>query len=163
MAEYKFFNIGKANAEIERLTAELETVKAESVQSKQHAEEVEKAAEGIQAALVQAKADLETAKASVSTLTARAEKAESDFKSAQDKIANPDAQIVQIASRKALQITQAQGQPPVTANTVQQGAPVDVVSQYKALTNSSEKIAFYRKHKEAIDASWNSHESNKPK
>lgn len=120
MAEFKFFNIGKANAEITRLETELAGVRAELATAKENATAIEASAEGAQAELTQAKADLVTAKASIASLngTITAKDTElagvkAELKTANEKIAAPAGTIQQAAAVKAAEITAAQGQPPV--------------------------------------------------
>lgn len=115
MAEFKFFNIGKANAEIVRLEGEVTKAQAEAKAATDNAAEIEAAAETAQNDLKAARAELEPSRAAVNTISARAEKAEADLKTANEKLANPDARIEQAASRRAQEITAGQGQPPIPA------------------------------------------------
>lgn len=154
MADFRFFNIGKANAEIVRLEAELTKAQAEGKAASENLTEITAAAESNAAKLVQAEADLTAAKASIASITAEKIRAEAELKEANEKLANPTAQVVQIAARKAQEITAGQGQPPVTATPAGAPGSGDVVAQYRAITDSTEKIVFYRKHKAAIDAGW---------
>ncbi len=152
---FKIFNIGAANKRVEELESESTALKAELASTKENATAVEAAAETIKAELVQAKADLDTAKTTISSLTSRADKAEADLKVANDKIANPTEQVKIMASKEALKITGAQGQPPVTAETknATQGNG-DILAQYAAITDSTERVVFYRKHKAEYDAAF---------
>jgi predicted nucleic acid-binding Zn-ribbon protein len=153
---WKFLNIGKANAEIERLQAEVATVTKERDDARaaltdNHSETVS-AAESLQTNLTAAQADLVTAKASVASLGAQVTKLEADLKVANEKLANPEAQVVQIASRRALEITQAQGQAPVVNKGGENTG--DVIEQFNAIKDPQARTEFYRKHKAAFDAAW---------
>lgn len=154
MADYKFFHIGKANAEILRLEAELTKAQEEAKVASENAEAIAGPAEANVAKLTQAEADLVTAKASVSSLTARAEKAEADLKEANAKLANPSQQLKEAASREALKITQSQGQPPVAATPGAPAASGDILAQHKAIKDSTARTVFYRANKAAIDAAF---------
>jgi chromosome segregation ATPase len=124
MADLKFWNIGKANAEIVRLEAEVVKAQAETKAAKDNAAEVETAAEATSAELVTTKAELKTDKDQVAAkdLQIAAKDSEiatvkAELKTTQEKLANPSVQITQIASQKAAEITAAQGQPPVKVPT----------------------------------------------
>lgn len=156
MATFKFFNIGTANKRIEELEAENVLLKEQAKVAEENGEQVAKAAEENAAKLTQAEADLSTAKQTISTLTARAEKAEAELKAANEKLANPSAQVIQIASRKAQEITAAQGQPPISATVPQTTGTGDILAQYAALKDPAAKNAFYRKHKAEYDAAFRS-------
>lgn len=151
---YKFFNIGKANAEIDRLEAELVTAKESAKAAAENAAEVEKDAEKVSTELTQARADLATAKQTISTATARAEKAEADLKVANDKLANPGEQIKIKASQEAQKITAGQGQPPIESKTPAAGAPGDILAQHAAIKDSTARTVFYRANKAAYDAAF---------
>lgn len=124
MAAFKFFNIGKANAEIERLEAELTKSQSETKAAQENAGEVEASAEASVKELEKAKTDLKVAQDQVAAkdLQIAAKDSEiatvkAELKAANEKIANPSAQIIQLASHKAAEITAAQGQPPVKVQT----------------------------------------------
>lgn len=76
--KWKIFNIGKANAEIERLEAELTSAKAATPDNTQLTEALA-SNEEISKQLTQANADLVTAKASVKSLTTQLESAQTDL------------------------------------------------------------------------------------
>jgi chromosome segregation ATPase len=129
MADFKFFNIGKANAEIVRLEAEVTKSQAETKAAKDNAVEVEAAAEATSAELITAKAELKTAKDQVAAkdLELAAKDSEiaivkAELKTAKEQLANPSEQIRKIASHKAAEITAAQGQPPVKVATAENPA-----------------------------------------
>ncbi len=154
MAEFKFFNIGKANAEIIRLETELAGVRAELAAGKENATAIEASAEATQAELTQAKADLVTAKASISSITAAHDAVKAELKTANEKLANPSQQVKEAASRKAMEITQGQGQPPVAGAATGEAAAGDVLAQYKAIKDPQARVTFYRKNKAAIDSAY---------
>lgn len=117
-------NIGKANAEIERLNAEVATLTKERDDARAALEsnnsEVGKQAESLQGQLTAANQSISDLNAQVTALKAdlaSKEKSlaavESELKAAQEKLANSGEQIKQAASLKAAEITGAQGQPPV--------------------------------------------------
>lgn len=162
MATFKFFNIGKANEEITRLEAENATLKEDAKNASENAAAIATNAEGVTTELTQLKADHATAKTSISSLTARAEKAETELKAANEKLANPSVQIKEVASRKALEITQAQGQPPVTPSTSSTTQTGDPVAQFNAIKDPVARTEWYRKNKAAYDAAWRAQHPAKP-
>lgn len=145
MPNFKFFNIGKANEEVTRLESELSTAQAALTTANENASAIEKNAETVSTELAQVKADLVTAKASISTLTARAEKADADLKVANEKIANPSEEVKILASKEALKITAAQGQPPISAEktTDLRGEKTMSRSEFKAM-KPAEATAFFK-------------------
>lgn len=162
MANFKFFNIGKANEEITRLEGEVTKAQADAKAATENAAEVEKAAETATADLSQARADLATAKTSITSLTSRAEKAEADLKTANEKIANPSEEIKNRASKEALKITGAQGQPPLESKPGAETQNGDILAQYAAIKDSTEKTVFYRKNKAVYDAAHKKAHANSP-
>ncbi len=151
MADFKFFNIGKANAEILRLEAELSKAQEAEKIAIQNASEVSTVAESLKEQFGQVQADLVTAKATIASVTARAEKTEAELKVAQESLANPAAQIVKIASTQAAQITAAQGQPPlaVTPQTSASGGN-DLTAELATISDPAKRQEFIRKHKAAL-------------
>lgn len=149
MASYKFFSVGKANAEIERLEVELAKSQSEAKEASDNASEVVTAAEASQATWKQASADLETSKTSISSLTARAEKAEAALKVATEQLASPPAQIQTAAALKAAEITSAQGQPPIKVTT-----PENLTGENKA-TSGLKGLAAVQAHIKAELAAAN--------
>jgi len=132
---WKFFNAGKANAEIERLEKELATTKIECDEAVtalgSYDSEAIKAAEGFQA-------DLATARTVNSELSAQVTKLTNDLSAAtteltavkaelvtaKAQIADPAGVIQKAASAKAAEITSSQGQPPVKVDpTTSPAAP----------------------------------------
>jgi len=132
---WKFLNIGKANAEIERLEKELATIKAERDEARTALEsnnsEAVKAAEGFQADLAIARTELEAAKGQVTKLTNDLSAAttelttvKAELVTAKAQIADPAGVIQKAASAKAAEITSSQGQPPVKVDpTTSPAAP----------------------------------------
>ncbi len=150
MANFKFFNIGKANEEITRLETELATAQAALATSTENASAVEANAETLKAKV----AELETASTSVAALTSENQKLSTDLAAANAKLANPGEQITIKASQEALKITQAQGQPPIAATASASGAGGDILAQHAAIKDPAQKMAFYRKNKTAFDSAW---------
>ena len=118
MPNFKFFNIGQANAEIERLETENKNVVQQMTVLQDNAAAVEKRA-------VQLEADLATAKQTLSTVQTAFDKRAVEFATvvkerdeALATIAKPDGEIARQASIKAVAITAAQGQPPIAAAPV---------------------------------------------
>ena len=162
MATFKFFNIGKANEEITRLEAENAQCKADLKTANDNSEQIATAAQSNAELLAKCQTDLAAATTSIATITARAEKAESDLKVANEKLANPSEQIKQAAARKAQEITASQGQPPVKAETGAGPAAGDIVAQHAAIKDPVAKLQFYRKNKAAYDAAWAAQNPAKP-
>jgi len=133
---WKFLNIGKANAEIERLEKALADEQAKTAALNKERDELKTAAEANDSEiarnaeatgkeLIQAKADLATAKQSVSTLTTERDDAKAQLATVgkerdelKAKIADPKGAIQTAASAKAAEITGAQGQPPIATAPV---------------------------------------------
>ncbi len=127
---WKFLNIAKANAEIDRLNTENEKLTRERDDARAALEannsDTVKEAEKLQGQVAEAGKTIQARDAEVTRLnglvaskdtelaTARAE-----LSKANEKFANPSAQIQQAASVKAAEITSAQGQPPVKASPVE--------------------------------------------
>lgn len=120
MAAYKFFNIGKANAEIDRLAAENTELQTRLKAAEENAAEVAKAPE-------QLTADLATARQSIASLTAQIDTIKRDSASASARADASDAalksekeskagEIAKAASAKAMEITASQGQPPLAGS-----------------------------------------------
>lgn len=114
----RFFQIGKANEEIDRLAAELAKVTSErdALQGNDstiaaEAEKVKGELAAANAKAVQLDADLATAKQTISTLTEGKAKAEADLKAAQESIADPAGTIQKLAAVKAQEIAAGQGIP----------------------------------------------------
>jgi dsDNA-specific endonuclease/ATPase MutS2 len=109
-----FLNIGKANAEIERLKSELSQKDAELKAHLENAAELEKAAEKTQQ-------DSEKASKAQSERIQDLEKQVADYKAAAEKAKADaeahckdfDAKVAKVAADKALQVTASQGQPPI--------------------------------------------------
>lgn len=134
---YKFYNIGKANAEIERLENELKSEKEKVSALESNEPEALAAAQGelanLKTKLAQTESDLATAKQSIQTvsterdkLAAKATKLEADLAAS---TANVDAE----ASRKALEITATQGQPPVETKPTAEPAKPETKTELKGL------------------------------
>ncbi len=129
----KFFQIGKANEEIDRLelanaelTRQIEAFKGNDSEVVAAAEKIkgELAASG--AKVVQLESDLATARLSITSLTGERDAARTELATANGKLANPDQRIKDAAAVQAAQITASLGQPPVTAQpAVNPAAPAN--------------------------------------
>lgn len=122
MANFKFFNIGQANAEIERLDTENKRLAGELAGTQENAKAVEASATEAQSKIKQAEADVTTARQTISSMTSQIATAQADLaKAAKERddakaiIEKPDGEIARRASVKAAEITAAQGQPPIAS------------------------------------------------
>jgi len=118
----KIFNIGKANAELERIQKELEEAKAENQSLKENASAIEKAAEAEKARADKAEADAkesqsraESAAKLLQDQAAKLADFEAKLKAANDTISNPAGEIETRAAAKAQAIMASLGVPPVAA------------------------------------------------
>ena len=158
---YRFLFIGKANAEIDRLTSEVAKVTKERDEAvsalESNTAETVTQTEALQASA--SAAALEVAALKVSTLAKDSEltAVKAELATAQALIANPPAQIVKIAAVKALEITGAQGQPPivisaVTAPSGEQaaGSAAGLMAQLNAIKDPTARTVFFKKHTAAI-------------
>ena len=165
----KIFNIGKANAEIERLQSEIATAKAEAEAAKENATTLEQAAE-------QASADAEKAKKEISDRDARiqalekelaevkgaAEKIKTDFEAKAQAIAerekNLSAEVEQRASARAQEIAASLGTPPLGFTPPAPGGKQDfkalVAAQVAAGKKKAEAIQLCVKSNPAEYAEW---------
>lgn len=100
---FKFFNIGKANAEIDRLTALLV---ASDVRIAELAANEPEALTALNGELTETKNKLETSVSALSAATSELEKVKAELVTAKAAAAN----VEKLTSEKALAITQAQGQ-----------------------------------------------------
>lgn len=119
---FKFFSIGKANEEIDKLESSLAELTRERDALKENSAAIETDAENVKSELasagakaVQLESDLATARQSITSLTVERDAAVSAQKAAEAKLANPSAQIKEAAALQALEITAKLGQPPVTS------------------------------------------------
>lgn len=143
---WKFFNIGKANEEITRLENEVakrdETIKSLEAEKKSLAEndnDVAKAAADIQGQLDQANTNIKALEKERDQLKVDLDKAN----------ASTDGK----AAKKALEITGAQGQPPISTGAPGTPGGSDAIEkQLDAITDPTERTIFYRKHKAEIRA-----------
>src|SRR5690242_5142957 len=103
---WKFINIGKANAEIERLEKELADTKSQlQIESDNYKSAAEKGDEFI-SANTKLEAELKEKNARIASL-------ESELTSARASASDFEKKVGEAASAKALEITAAQGQAPV--------------------------------------------------
>jgi chromosome segregation ATPase len=159
---WKFLNIGKANAEIERLEKEVETAKAEAANAKTALEtnnsEIAAQLEKVQGELTAANTSLAARTTELSSAKASLLAAQAEVTTLKATIADPKGEIEKRASAKALEITAGQGQPPVgVTSTSSPGATSSgdaLLAQLQGITNPVERVEFYRKNKAAIDAAY---------
>jgi chromosome segregation ATPase len=118
----KFFNIVKANAEIEKLETQVTALTGEVATLKENAPQIEAAAETLRtekaelsSKLDQAESDLATAKQTISTLTNEKADVAKQLAEANAKLANPGEVIKQTASAQAAAIVASVGQPAIAA------------------------------------------------
>jgi len=158
---WKFLNIGKANAEVDRLNEDVLKLTAERDEAKTALEsnstEVTAHAEGLLADAEKLKAEKLKAEQQVATLTTKMAAQATELATAKERLANPTAETAKLASHRAAEITGAQGQPPIAttpagtpAGGVSVGAAEDLTNQMKAIQDPSARTVFFRKHKEAI-------------
>jgi len=117
---FKFFNIGKANAEIDRLETQVAELTRENSTLRENAPEIEAAAETLRGDLQKAvaraeKAEGEAAAAAtrLSEVTAAKDKAEAEAKTSAEKLANPSEIIKTTASAQAAAIVASVGHSPL--------------------------------------------------
>lgn len=142
---FKFFNIGKANEEIDKLESSVAQLTEERDAIKANSGEIEAAAETFKGELtaarqkaVQLESDLATARQSIATLTTERDTASAAQNTAEAKLANPSEQVKALASAQALEITAKLGQPPVTA------APPAPANPAAGLTGLDRAIAAHK-------------------
>jgi seryl-tRNA synthetase len=160
---WKFLNIAKANAEVDRLNGELTKVTVERDEARTALEsnsaEVTKHAEELQGQVNADTARIAELEASIKGKDAELAVVKAELQVAKDRIANPTSEVVKIAAHKAAEITGAQGQPPITstpAGTPAGGAAAasaeDLMAQFNAIKDPTAQTIFYRKHAAAIMA-----------
>jgi seryl-tRNA synthetase len=157
---WKFLNIGKANSEIERLSTEVATITKERDEARTALETnnagLVKNAEELQGQATDARAVAEGLRGQMSALTAERDGLKAELQTAQEKLANPSEQVVKIAAARALEITGAQGQPPLptTPANTPAGGPADsgeaLMSQLNAIKDPNLRTQFYRKNAAAF-------------
>lgn len=149
---WKFLNIAKANAEIERLEAELAKTKATPPPPASAADD--KRIEDMTASIAALGDNVATIGAQITALEtklgtelARVDKALTDYKADAEKI----------GTRLAAEITARQGQPPLNPGTTAgttTGGGADILAQYNAISDPIARTEWYRKNKAAYDAAW---------
>lgn len=140
MANFKFFNIAKANAEIDRLTVALSEANTKITELAENEPTISAALQG----------EITQLKASNTDLSSRLSAAESKAAELEKKAVEIDASVEARASEKALAITQAQGQPaPLKAS---QTPAQDPVAEYMAETDPVKRAQLFKKHYKAIVA-----------
>lgn len=148
---WKFLNIAKANAEIERLEAELaKTSPPKQADAGNNVAALELKIEELSdtlsvlgdriSALEKASADTS---AGFKVEIARLDKSISDFQ----------ASAKELGTRMAAEITARQGQAPLASNGngTSNGTGNDLLAQHAAISDPKARMAFYRKNKAAYD------------
>lgn len=154
----KFFQIGKANAEIDRLEGELSRVTAELANANANTETVSTEAEKIKTDLTAAQAkiteltqsasDLATAKLSIESLT----KENSELKA---KIEDPKGEIERLASAKLVELAAGQGIKAPVAIAPEKPKAEATLEAAKKLTGLAKVIALEKLESEARKQSKN--------
>lgn len=140
MANFKFFNIAKANAEIDRLSAALTEANAKISELSENEPAISAALQG----------EITQLKTSNSELSSRLSAAESKAVDLEAKAATIEASVEARASEKALAITQAQGQPAPLKTT--QTTMQDPVAAYLAEQDPTKRAKLFKQHYKAIVA-----------
>ena len=146
---WRFLNISKANAEIDRLALEVSTITKERDDLKAAMES--NGAETI-SALEDSQAKVAALEEGAKVLSAERDAVKVELDAAKKEL---EATPVKI-SQKAQEITASQGQPPVATApaATPAGGASGVAEQWQAITDPRAKTAFYKKNKAAIDAAW---------
>lgn len=118
-ASFKFFKIGEANSEIDRLTAENATLQGRITALEANPGEV---VANVEKTLAEKDAEIAKHRADVDRLSKENEAHAAKLKETAAKIEGIDAEIDKRASAKALVITAAQGQPPLKGSGSQNPA-----------------------------------------
>lgn len=158
---WKFLNIGKANAEIERLEGELAKAKAVSQPDPASAEKIT----SVEKRIDDLASSIATLGDQVSTLeqTATATSDKFTVEIARIDKALVDVTAEKIGSRIAAEITARQGQSPLNLGGGKSGnnGQNDLLEQYNSITDPTQKTEWYRKNKAAYDAAWSAAQSRK--
>lgn len=144
----KFYEIGKANAEIDRLMAEGAALTAENSALKETILTTVTESERLEKELAESKTQLG---AMGKQLAAEQTKAAQQAESAAANLKVIQASTEQIASAKALEITQAQGIPPVVIN------PTEIPGK----TSNAANLRGHDRVVAAIEAQLAEHQTNK--
>ncbi len=151
---WKFLNIGKANAEIERLEGELAEAKADSSKQPDPAA-VEK--------ITSLEKRIDDLASSIATLGDQVSTLENIATSVSDKftveIARIDKALAdttpeKIGTRIAAEITARQGQAPLgsTAGTTNNGGGSDIELQLQSIEDPKQRAAFFKTHEKELKA-----------
>jgi chromosome segregation ATPase len=133
---WKFYNVGKANAEIERLEAEVATLKAQLADAVVTPEEITKHAEAMAAANADLTAKLADVSAKLGGATLARVALETAVSTHAETLAAKDAEVERLAAAKALEITQKQGQPPIPADA-QEAQKAQAKQELKGLARTT--------------------------
>lgn len=142
----KFFNILKANAEIERLTTELAAKESKLAELAQAEPENLKALQdeltAKSTALEKATADLAANAESLKALAAK----DAEIAALKEAAVKLEASVEARASEKALAITQQQGQTKPVPAAKDERTPEQLLADFKAMSEGKDKAEFQRKH-----------------
>lgn len=152
---YKFFNIGKANEEIERLEKDNAALTQQLKDARENADLVARNADELRAEHARQSEELATAKTDLKASGEKVTKLEADLKTAQDIIAKPDGEIHRLASLRAQEITAGLGIKPVQLTPANPNSDA-VLQKYDELRKSDPRAAmvYYRDNKAAYDAAF---------
>lgn len=133
---WKFYNVGKANAEIERLEGEICTLKEQLADASMAPEEITKHAEAMAAANADLTAKLADVSAKLADITLAKNALEAAAFDHGAALAAKDVEVERLAAAKALEITQKQGQPPIPAEA-QEAQKAQAKQELKGLARTA--------------------------
>jgi cell division protein FtsB len=142
---FKFFNIAKANAEIERLTAANAALQTQ----------VDELAKNEPEAIASLTAENSKLTEQNGRLAADLAGLKDSLKAAQDenaKLIAEAASAQKLASAKALEITASQGQPPIKTETVTGNSTLEIEQQLAAETDPRKRRALFVQHQARINS-----------
>jgi hypothetical protein len=146
---WKHFNIGKANAENERLETENANLTKRVAELEAAQKAITDNESDVAKAATELTARLDVANKRIAELEKERDQLKADVKTAEAS-----------AAKKALEITGAQGQPPVTQSGNGQGGANDLLVQYNSIQDPRARMEWYRKNKAAYDAQWAAAQKN---
>jgi chromosome segregation ATPase len=145
---WKIFNIGKANEEITRLETNIANLNKRIAELEAEQKAAADNDSDVAKVAAEATTQLDAATARIIALEKERDQLKLDVKAAEESADKK-------AATKALEITGAQGQVPITqSGNAGQADGTNLIEQYNKITDPREKTVFYRKHKEAYDKQW---------